>query len=340
MSKSSRYLLIVACLTTLVAIVVVAVFLSWSGNLKSQSYFDLVENQTSALSDRISLYLSRGMSEVLANTVDAMLFTNDIIYIQVVHNEQIIAEERKSIVTELVLEIMLPENSIVIETRALSDGTPYVDVVKELFPFPSTEQNRLNGYVRLGRSLGQLEAELFTERLVVAGIGSLIAILIVLAAWWGIRLIRPSTKPVDGEPEQARTHVSTPSTTESETPAFESAPQVQQTIASVAELRQIGELGLDDVRKRVEVRGEPVELSPKEFDLLKLLCEEPGKVYSNDEILRNIWAEHSFASAQDVKQYIYFLRRKLETDPKKPAIIITVRGFGYKIETELHESIS
>jgi len=49
--------------------------------------------------------------------------------------------------------------------------------------------------------------------------------------------------------------------------------------------------------------------------------------------LRNIWAEHSFASAQDVKQYIYFLRRKLEEDPKKPAIITTVRGFGYKVET-------
>ena len=93
----------------------------------------------------------------------------------------------------------------------------------------------------------------------------------------------------------------------------------------------LGELQIDDERKEVRVRGEPVELSPKEYDLLKLLASRPGKVFSHREILAKIWVGSSFASSEDVKKYIYLLRNKIEADPEHPELIVTVRGFGYKL---------
>jgi len=94
---------------------------------------------------------------------------------------------------------------------------------------------------------------------------------------------------------------------------------------------ELGELLIDDERKEVRVRGEPVELSPKEYDLLRLLASRPGKVFSHQEILAKIWAGSSFASSEDVKKYIYLLRNKIEENPEEPKLVLTVRGFGYKL---------
>ncbi len=94
---------------------------------------------------------------------------------------------------------------------------------------------------------------------------------------------------------------------------------------------ELGELVIDDEKKEVRVRGEPVELSPKEYELLRLLASRPGKVFSHREILERVWAGSSFASSEDVKKYIYLLRNKIEEDPESPKLILTVRGFGYKL---------
>jgi len=95
--------------------------------------------------------------------------------------------------------------------------------------------------------------------------------------------------------------------------------------------REIGPLVIDDEKKEVLVRGRPVELSPKEYELLSFLASKPGRVFSQEEILRNVWSERSYAGAEDVKKYIYLLRGKIEENPEDPKIIITVRGFGYKL---------
>jgi len=94
---------------------------------------------------------------------------------------------------------------------------------------------------------------------------------------------------------------------------------------------KIGPLEIDDQRKEVRLRGERVDLSPKEYELLKLLASEPGRVFSDREILERVWPEGSLASSTDVKRYIHLLRRKVEEDPKHPKLILTVKGFGYKL---------
>jgi len=100
---------------------------------------------------------------------------------------------------------------------------------------------------------------------------------------------------------------------------------------------ELGELLIDDERKEVRVRGEPVELSPKEYALLRLLTSRPGKVFSHQEILKKIWAGSSFASSEDVKKYVYLLRNKIEEDPEEPRLVLTVRGFGYKLASREEE---
>jgi DNA-binding response OmpR family regulator len=96
------------------------------------------------------------------------------------------------------------------------------------------------------------------------------------------------------------------------------------------QLKRVG-LSIDDARKQVWVRGETVSLSPKEYSLLKLLSSKPGKVFSSQEILAYLWPKSTYATSQDVQKYAYLLRKKLEEDPAHPKIVLTVRGFGYRL---------
>lgn len=95
---------------------------------------------------------------------------------------------------------------------------------------------------------------------------------------------------------------------------------------------QAGELIINDERKEVIVRGRPAALSPKEFELLRLLASKPGRVFSTEEILAAIWPDRDAAAGEDVKKYVFMLRNKIERDPADPKIIQTTRGFGYRFE--------
>jgi DNA-binding response OmpR family regulator len=98
---------------------------------------------------------------------------------------------------------------------------------------------------------------------------------------------------------------------------------------------EVGKLNLiiDDLRKEVRVGDRVVSLSPTEFRLLKLLASSPGRVFTTQEILEELWPRSttSYATGQDVQKYVYLLRKKLEESPRQPTVIITVRGFGYRL---------
>jgi len=91
------------------------------------------------------------------------------------------------------------------------------------------------------------------------------------------------------------------------------------------------ELVIDDVRKEVRLEDRTVSLSPKEYRLLKLLASSPGRVFTTQEILEELWPGSPYATGQDVQKYVYLLRRKIERDPKDPQLVLTSRGFGYRL---------
>ncbi len=324
MSRAHKAWWIAFAAVTALVVGLGALYLDRAGRERTARYLELAETYTAAFADRAALYLSRGNPDaldLLANTASTLLFGDVVLYVQAVHAGERVVDARSALGEALPLPLLDAPPALQSERRRAPDGPPYVDVVKRLFPLRTDSGEPLDGYVRIGTSLAQLEAELAGERWTVAALGAGVWAVLLLGVWLGARWLHP---PV---PASA---VSAPAATMPE-PEAEPAPPPEPQPAPVPAARRIGTLTIDDTRKAVTVRGEPVELSPKEFELLSLLGSHPGKVFANDEILAAVWAEQDFASAQDVKQYIYFLRRKLEADPKKPALIVTVRGFGYKL---------
>lgn len=93
----------------------------------------------------------------------------------------------------------------------------------------------------------------------------------------------------------------------------------------------VGGLVLDDRRKRVTVDGDPVNLTPTEYDILKLCMENPDTVLSPKEIYRRVWKEDPFGAEGVVAVHIRHIREKIEIDPAAPRYIRVVWGQGYVI---------
>ena len=94
----------------------------------------------------------------------------------------------------------------------------------------------------------------------------------------------------------------------------------------------VGGIELDDREKRVTVDAEQVSLTPMEYNILKLLLENPGKVYSSKDIYRIVWQEEPMGNEGAVSVHIRHLREKIEIDPGNPRYIKVVWGQGYKME--------
>ncbi|MBE6977935.1 MAG: response regulator transcription factor [Ruminococcaceae bacterium] len=97
-------------------------------------------------------------------------------------------------------------------------------------------------------------------------------------------------------------------------------------------LLSVGSISLDDRTKTVAVDDEPVSLTPIEYGILKLLMENPGKVYSTRKLYEAVWQEPAIGNEGAVAVHIRHLREKLEIDPSEPRYLKVVWGQGYKIE--------
>jgi two-component system KDP operon response regulator KdpE len=93
-----------------------------------------------------------------------------------------------------------------------------------------------------------------------------------------------------------------------------------------------GDLMVDVVRRIVTVRGEEVKLSPREYELLRLLVAHAGKVLTHKIILREVWGSQT--DVQYLRIYIRALRQKLEADPERPVHILTETGVGYRLRAD------
>ena len=94
----------------------------------------------------------------------------------------------------------------------------------------------------------------------------------------------------------------------------------------------VGGLMIDDDRKEVTVDGEPVKLTPIEYNILLLLTKNQGKVFSIDQIYESIWNENAIGVDNTVAVHIRHIREKIEINPKEPRYLKVVWGVGYKIE--------
>ncbi len=92
------------------------------------------------------------------------------------------------------------------------------------------------------------------------------------------------------------------------------------------------DISLDPQTRLVNVRGEEINLTAKEFDMLHHLARHPRQVFSRDQLLENIWGLSDFIDPSTVTVHIRRLREKIEADPANPKHLLTVWGVGYKFE--------
>ena len=92
----------------------------------------------------------------------------------------------------------------------------------------------------------------------------------------------------------------------------------------------VGNIILDIDMMKTMVDGEFVDLTPKEFNLLRILMSNPGKVFTREVLLDQVWGINNFIDTRTVDVHIRFIRQKVEKNPANPHYILTVRGVGYK----------
>lgn len=99
---------------------------------------------------------------------------------------------------------------------------------------------------------------------------------------------------------------------------------------SAPEILKVGDVSIDVAGHTVEKAGKPVSLTPLEFELLVALARKPWQVFSRETLLEEVWGYRHAADTRLVNVHVQRLRSKIEKDPEKPDIVVTVRGVGYK----------
>jgi DNA-binding response OmpR family regulator len=103
-----------------------------------------------------------------------------------------------------------------------------------------------------------------------------------------------------------------------------------QTEEQFEEPIESGELRIDFEKRLVEVRGAAVRLTYVEFEILAALARAPGRVFSRTMLLERVWGDAAYRDPRTIDVHIRHLREKLESEPKTPELILTVRGVGYR----------
>lgn len=322
MFETQGKLLIVACLLiTLLSVGLALAFsLQISGELARQ-FNARAELFARTFADQVQFrLLSTGqMNDLQTEGLKALIqpvvedrVRGEVIYAQVVKDGAVLGEERTYVVEQTQLEVTPLAEPLSRSQHTLSSGTPYLDVRRALVVSPNPVDPL--SYIRLGISMVTLRHDTLTRVLQTSGWSLLGAVvgMGVLVLLFRRGQPTPVTVSAPFVPLQAQGH-----------------PNGEAPTASA--LIQCGDLVIDDGAKSVRLKDEHVPLSPREFELLKLLGAHPGRIFSNEEIVKHVWRDDQFAIPQDVKKYVYLLRKKLEEDPSHPKRLLTVRGFGYKL---------
>jgi two-component system response regulator MtrA len=106
--------------------------------------------------------------------------------------------------------------------------------------------------------------------------------------------------------------------------------RLRRNDAQSAEMLTIGDVTIDVAGHVVSRDDEPIALTPLEFDLLAALARKPGHVFTREQLLEQVWGYRHAADTRLVNVHVQRLRAKVEHDPERPVLVVTVRGVGYK----------
>ena len=110
--------------------------------------------------------------------------------------------------------------------------------------------------------------------------------------------------------------------------------QLGSSVSAPTGVYTVGGITLDDRQKTVTLDGEPIALTPTEYDILRLMMRRAGEVLSPAEIYKNVWKDAPFGAESTIAVHIRHLREKIEIDPAEPRYLKVVWGKGYRLETD------
>ena len=97
-----------------------------------------------------------------------------------------------------------------------------------------------------------------------------------------------------------------------------------------ADVIERSDVRIDPSKRTVEVRGEPVQLTYVEFEILRTLASHPGRVYTRRMLLESLWGDADYRDPRTIDVHVRHIREKIEQEPREPELILTVRGVGYR----------
>jgi len=95
---------------------------------------------------------------------------------------------------------------------------------------------------------------------------------------------------------------------------------------------RVGPLAVDTRRREAVLNDEPLSLTPTEFRLLSSLARHAGAAISQEDLVTEVWGDYRQKGGSALRRYVWFLRQKIEPDPNHPTLLVTVRGYGYRLE--------
>jgi len=298
-------MILVSVVTVVVTAVSVLLFVhSYRGALV-EVFDERSAAYATAFADSAFTWLKSGDEEML-KAAASFLLLGSVLYVQVISDGSILVDDRAHAASALDLSPLLDgATTRRLARHRLNDGRRYVDIVLPQIP-GSVQGERSNGYVRMGIDASSIGVRVYRMVLIASGIGTGFDGVVLGLLWLLLLHVR-------------RERVSQ---------AIDSGMRERSE-----RILQIGDLVIDESAKTVSLNGKSVRLTPKQYALLSLLCSDPGRVFSESEILQAVWAESDYANSKDVKQYIYLLRRRLAGASSSGAtLVVNIPGFGYKIE--------
>jgi len=95
---------------------------------------------------------------------------------------------------------------------------------------------------------------------------------------------------------------------------------------------RVGPLAVDTRRREAALNDKPLSLTPTEFRLVSALARRPGTAISQEDLVTEVWGDYRQKGGSALRRYIWFLRQKIEQEPNHPKLLVTVRGYGYRLE--------
>jgi len=299
----SRYKMLLVLAMTVVALTAVAA--ASFTHFYVQVLHDAFRERSTAYAHAFAAAARPWVSRVdveMVRSAAQLILAGSALYVQIANENGFLIDERTATAQPLVMERKAEVLSSSLSLVARPGGGSHLDILIPLSPSDGTD------YVRIGIDRAAVTAQSSGAIAVASGaaFGFDIFLLLVLIVAWRTRR--------RGSHEGALVH--------------------GENLSGDA-IVTVGALEIDSRRKAVRLQGQPVRLTPKQFTLLELLASQPGRVFSEREILEAAWPDSPYADAKDIKQYVYLVCRRLsDVDPGARNLIETVPGFGYRLASE------